>query len=103
MRKSAPKQRKAIWNAPASERTAAFAEMDRFDATDAKPLSKQGEALWNRAKRGRGRPRKPEAQKTRRVVISVDPLLLQRMDAYAKAQGLDRSKVIARGVEKLIA
>lgn len=96
-------KRKAIWNAPAADRAAAFAEMDRFALKDAKPLSKRGTALWKRAKRGRGQPRKPDSQKTRRVVISVDPVLLRRMDAYAKAEGLDRSKVIALGVGKLIA
>ena len=92
--------RKAVWNAPATQRDRAVADLDQFDPTVAKPMARRGKQLWKIARRGR--PRKPEHQKTRRVVISVDPLLLKRMDAYAKSHGLDRSKLIARGVNEII-
>lgn len=99
----AKKPRKSIWNATAAERDAAVADLEAFDPHKAKPLSKRGRVLWKAATRGRGRPRKPAGEKTRRVVISVEPRLLKRMDAFAKSHGLDRSKLIAKGVENVMA
>jgi hypothetical protein len=72
-----------------------------FDKT--RPLSKRSKALWQAAKRGRGRPRKPAGQRARRVLISLEPDLLARAEAFASAKGLDRSKLFALSVRAFMA
>lgn len=82
-----------------AERNAAVAQFDggmSFD--DTRPLSPKGQALWAMAKRGPGRPRKPEGEKARDVVITVEPRLLARADAFAKQHGKSRSELFADGV-----
>jgi hypothetical protein len=70
---------------------------------DTRPLSKRSQALWELAKRGRGRPRKPEAEKAQRILISIEPKLLADIEAFASAHALDRSKLFALSVQAFIA
>ena len=67
-----------------------------------KPLSPQLRKQWDAAKRtgrklGRGRPAKHPSEKSRIVLISIDPKLLAEIDKYAKSVGLSRSRLIAEG------
>jgi hypothetical protein len=68
-----------------------------------RPLSKQSQALWGLAKRGRGRPRKPVGEKAQRILISIEPKLLARIERYSATNGLDRSKLFALSVQAFIA
>lgn len=68
-----------------------------------RPLSKRSKALWELAKRGRGRPRKPKEEKAARVLISVEPQLLATVDAFAASNSVDRSKLFALSVRAYIA
>ena len=68
-----------------------------------RPMSKRSQALWELAKRGRGRPRKPAEAHARRVLISLDPELFALVEAFASAQGLDRSKLFALSVQAFMA
>lgn len=70
---------------------------------ETRPLSKRSQALWELAKRGRGRPRKPAETHARRVLISLDPELLALVEAFASAKGLDRSKLFALSVQAFMA
>lgn len=70
---------------------------------DTRPLSKRSQALWALAKRGRGRPRKPADARARRVLISLDPELFARVEAFASSNGLDRSKLFALSVQAFMA
>ena len=72
-----------------------------FDQT--LPLSKRSEALLTLAKRGPGRPPKPPGEKAERILISIEPQLLALAEAYASANGLDRSKLFALSVQAFIA
>ena len=64
-----------------------------------RPLSKRSQALWEMAKRGRGRPRKPVDEQAKRVLISLDPDLFALVETFASLKGLDRSKLFALSVE----
>jgi hypothetical protein len=86
------------------ERDAEAKKLDReisFDQT--RPLSKQSKAIWESAKRGRGRPRKPAGEKAERILISIEPQLLALVEGFASSNGLDRSKLFALSVQAFIA
>jgi hypothetical protein len=70
---------------------------------ETRPMSKRSRALWELAKRGRGRPRKPADAHARRVLISLDPELFALVDAFAAARGLDRSRLFALSVQAFMA
>ena len=60
---------------------------------ESRPLSLRGKVLWDLAKRRRGRPRLGTGAV--KVLVTFDPLLLERVDAYAKEENLKRSQLIA--------
>lgn len=65
-----------------------------------RPLSPAMRRRWEAAKRaGRGRPRKPEGAKAVPTLITVDPELLKKIDAYAKKNGISRSQLFAQSVK----
>jgi hypothetical protein len=68
-----------------------------------RPLSRKEKALWEAAKRGRGRPPKSPETKSSRVNLTFDPVLLAKMNAYAKAKGISRAELVARGVKLAMA
>ncbi|HEY2588342.1 MAG TPA: hypothetical protein VGI81_21560 [Tepidisphaeraceae bacterium] len=70
---------------------------------ETRPLSTRSQKLWQLAKRGRGRPPKPAGARVRRVLISLDPELLARVEAFASSTGLDRSKLFALSVQAFMA
>jgi hypothetical protein len=70
---------------------------------ETRPMSKRSKALWDAAKRGRGRPPKPAGERAKRVLISLDPNLLASVEAFATAKGLDRSKLFAISVRAFMA
>jgi hypothetical protein len=65
-------------------------------------LTPTEKALWARARQGRGRPRKPDGEKSRRVLVTVAPGLLAQADAYAKRKGLSRAELFARGLRAVL-
>lgn len=77
------------------ERGISFGETSR--------MSKRSQALWEIAKRGRGRPRKPANQRAKRVLISIEPSLLALVEAFTSSKGLDRSKLFTMSVRAFIA
>ncbi|HZL37229.1 MAG TPA: hypothetical protein VFC78_18055 [Tepidisphaeraceae bacterium] len=74
-----------------------------IDFDETRPLSKRSQALWEIARRGRGRPRKPASERAKRVLISLDPNVLALVEAFAASKGLDRSKLFAVSVQAFIA
>lgn len=65
-----------------------------------RPLSKRQRQRWEDAKRGR--PRKAPGTKAVPTLITVEPKLLRRADAYAKRAGLSRSELFAQAVRARI-
>ena len=68
-----------------------------------RPLSPRDRALWELAKRSRGRPRKAANEKAARVMVSLNRPLLTAVEAFAAANGLDRSKLIALSLQAFLA
>jgi hypothetical protein len=58
-----------------------------------RPLTPAQRGRWEAAKRGR--PKKPPGTKAVPTLITVDPQLLRRADAYAKKAGLSRSQLFS--------
>jgi S-adenosylmethionine:diacylglycerol 3-amino-3-carboxypropyl transferase len=76
-------------------------EFDKeFIADTFKPLTPAQRALWERAKR-RGRPTVGQGAKV--ISLSVERQLLKEADAWAKAQGISRAELVARGLRALLA
>ena len=66
---------------------------------ETRPMSKRSQALWETARRGRGRPRKPAGERVRRILISIDPNLFALVEAFTASKGIDRSKLFAASVQ----
>lgn len=95
------KKSKSFFEMTAAERTEAVKEFDRESSfEESRPLSPKGKILWELAKRRRGRPRLGTGAV--KVLVTFDPALLERVDAYAKDKKLKRSQLIARALEKEI-
>ena len=84
------------------------AEVARFDeeyvGVPGVPLTAAEKALHRRAKR-RGAQQPPRAAtngEQERVSITIERRLLERADAFAKAHGTSRSRLIAEGLEAVI-
>jgi hypothetical protein len=95
---------KSFFDLTPAEKEAVAARLAKgTDYKDTRPLSARDKALWEAAKRGRGRPPKPAGTKVRRVNLTFDPALLAKMNAYARAKGISRAELVARGVELAMA
>lgn len=66
----------------------------------ARPLTAAQRVEWERARRGR--PRKAPGAKAARVLFTIDPDLLKRVDQYARLHGMTRAQLIATGLRKAI-
>jgi hypothetical protein len=66
-----------------------------------RPLTPAERRRWEEAKRA-GRPRKSPGAKAVPTLITVEPKLLQRVDAYAKKAGMSRSQLFSEAVRERI-
>ena len=65
---------------------------------DSRPMNKEERAWWRGWKRRRGG--RPKIGKGAQIIsLSMERGLLKRADSYAKANGLKRSELVARGLE----
>jgi hypothetical protein len=95
---------KDFFKMSAKERDEVAKKLDRpITVEEMRPMSDKSKALWNMAKRGRGRPRKPAGEKAERILISIEPKLLALVESFASSNGLDRSKLFALSVQAFIA
>ncbi len=88
-----------------TNKTETDAALDRMamDESDVGPMSPAMRRRWKAAGRAgekakRGRPRKRPEAKSRIVPVSIEPLLLERVDRYAKKAGVSRSRLVAEGL-----
>ncbi len=65
-----------------------------------RPLTPELRRRWEAAKRGR--PAKVAGTKSVPTLITVEPTLLKRIDAYAKKVGISRSQLFAEAVRERI-
>ena len=79
-----------------------FDALDRFARNITpemmRPLSPEMRRRWNEAKRGR--PAKRPGMKSVPTLITVEPALLKKIDAYAKRVGISRSQLFAESVRQ---
>lgn len=66
-----------------------------------RPLTPAQQRMWEEAKRGR--PKKAPGTKAVPTMITVEPKLLKKVDAYARRQGMSRSQLFAEAVQKRMA
>lgn len=93
---------KPYWEMTTEELAAATEEYDQEMAIDRfKPLSAESRALWEKACRKPGRPRRGQGSKV--VSLSVERSLLARADDLAKNMGLTRAALIERGLKAVLA
>lgn len=92
--------RKPLTRMTAAELADATKGLETIDFDDTKPLPPKMAAAWDRAKRGRGRPRVGEG--AGKVLISMEKRLLLVTDSLAKRKGLDRSKLIAQAIREML-
>jgi hypothetical protein len=65
-----------------------------------RPLTPEQRRRWETAKRGR--PKKAPGTKAVPTLITVEPKLLRRVDAYAKKAGMSRSQLFSDSVRRRI-
>jgi hypothetical protein len=81
-----------------AEATKTFDE--QFVIDDSRPLNPLERAQWNRARRKRGRPK--VGQGFKRVSVSLEQGLLDRVTAFAKKGRISRSALVARALEHVL-
>jgi hypothetical protein len=93
--------KKPYWEMNAQELQKATAKYDKeFGGWDEfHPMTQRERTKYRRTLR-RGRPKIGKGAK--RVMVSIEGGLLKRADAYAKAQGLKRSELIAKSLETVL-
>jgi uncharacterized protein (DUF4415 family) len=88
----------------ATELAAATREFDEENVADTfRPMTPAEEADWQAAvqKRPRGRPRVGKGVKV--VSLGIEADLLRRADALAKKRRISRAKLVAEGLEAVLA
>jgi hypothetical protein len=65
-----------------------------------RPLTAKQRGRWGAARRGR--PKKPPGAKAVPTLITVEPQLLRRAEAYAKRAGLSRSQLFSDALRQRI-
>ena len=87
---------------PDEEKERQVREFDKpFIADTFKPLTAAQRRFWERAKaRGRGRPRIGNGVKV--ISLSVEKGLLAEADCEAKARGISRAELFARGLRSVL-
>ena len=84
-----------------SELQEATAEFDKeFVADTFHPLTPPQRRIWNRVKRGRGRPKVGKGVKV--ISVSVEKDLLAKIDRLAKKSKLSRARLISHGLHAVL-
>ncbi len=84
-----------------AQKDADVARYDRgVDLCDTKALTPAQRQSWAKAKRKRGRPRIGRGVEI--ISLSVERSLLRKADRVAKAEGISRAALFARGLETVL-
>lgn len=93
---------KPCWRMNREELAAATAEFDREMVIDEfGPMTSEARSRFERARKKRGRPR--QGQGARAISVTVERRLLAESDALARALGITRAGLIARGLKAVLA
>jgi hypothetical protein len=95
-------KRKPYWEMTAEELAVATKQFEEpLVADQSRPLTPAEREQWQRVKRKRGRPK--VGQGFKRVSVSLEQGLLQRVTALAKKRRISRSQLLAQVLEKAVA
>jgi uncharacterized protein (DUF4415 family) len=98
------KPRKKYWQMTTKELAAATKEFDEENVAETfVPLPPQAEAAWKAAKRKRPRGRPRVGRGVKVVSVGIEASLLARTDTLAKKRGISRAKLVAEGLETVLA
>ena len=90
---------------PDAEKDRIYAEIDAHAdrlAESAKPLTPRQRKAWSRARKRMGRP-KLGRNGTSIISVTVEKALLKQANAYAKANGINRSELVTVGLRLALA
>jgi len=91
-------KKKSFFKMTPAERDADVRQFDRgLSLEELRPLSPKNKLLWEAAKRRRGRPQLGKGPV--RVLVTMDPALLEQVDRYVKDRRLKRSQLISRALK----
>lgn len=97
-------KKKAYWNMTAAELAKATREFDRKHVAETfRDMTPEEEKAWRAAVGKRRRSRSAEDERARRISLEIEPGLLKRADALAKKRGVSRARLVAEGLEALLA
>lgn len=95
-------KKKPYWDMTAEELARATKQFDEpFVADQSRPLSPGEKAVWNQVKRKRGRPKVGKG--FRRISVSIEQGLLNRVNDLAKRRHISRSQLFAQALEQTLA
>ena len=93
---------KPYWEMNPEELAKATKHFDEpFVLDQSRPLNPAEKELWNRVSRKRGRPK--VGQGFKRVSVSLEQGLLNRVTALAKKSRISRSMLVAKALEQALA
>ena len=98
------KRKKKFWNMTTNELAEATREFDQEGIAETfRPMTPSEEAAWRSAvqKRPDGRHRNGKGIKV--ISLGIDAGLLKRADAVAKKRGISRARLVAEGLEAVLA
>ena len=91
-------KKKSFFKMTPAERDAEVKQFDRgLSLDELRPLSAKNKLLWEAAKRRRGRPGTGKGEV--KVLVTIDPALLEQVDRYVKDRHLKRSQLISRALK----
>jgi hypothetical protein len=92
---------KPYWEMTTDELREATKELDNeFAADNARPLTPQMRARWQRAKNKK--PGSGDGKDETTIVVRLKSALLQRCNVLAKKKGISRNALIIRGLKALL-
>jgi hypothetical protein len=98
------KAKKEYWNKTAAELAEATREFDRENVVDSfREMTPAEHKAWRAALGKRRRDRSVAEKGVKTVSVDIEARLLKRVDALAKKRGVTRARLVAEGLEAVLA
>jgi hypothetical protein len=98
------KRKKKYWTMTTDELAAATREFEEEGVAESfRPMTPSEEAAWQAAVRKRAAGRARNGKDLKVISLGIDAGLLKRVDRVAKKRGISRAKLVAEGLEAVLA
>ena len=98
------KRKKEYWNMTTDELEEATKEFDDEDVADTfRPMTPSEEAVWTSAVKEQPAGRTANGKDLKVISLGIDAELLTRVDTLAKKRRISRSRLVAEGLEVVLA